>query len=436
VALDATGKLLENDVLYATLGDAGAEKAKKKLLGLIEKYSIKLIAIGNGTASRETESFVREACAAFSREQKPLCVIVNEAGASVYSASDVAIKEFPDFDLTVRGAVSIGRRLQDPLSELVKIDPKAIGVGQYQHDVDQTALKKALEEVVESCVNAVGVDLNLASGELLRYVSGLTSRTAEAIVTYRNRHGPFAARRDLTNVPGIGDKTFEQAAGFLRIPQSKNPLDNSSVHPERYDVVVTMAASLKATIEQLIANTALLGSLNKQQFVSEEIGLPTIEDIIKELEKPGRDPREEFRYASFNDSIRKLKDLSPGMKLEGTVTNVTNFGAFVDIGVHQDGLVHISRLADRYVTDPHQVVKPGQIVHVTVVEVDADLKRISLSMKSDPSANRSSPRAANDSKDPEYRKSRPQPNPSQPAEPTLSDLDRLRQWAGGNTRKR
>jgi uncharacterized protein len=437
VALDPTGQLLANDVLYATLGEGvGATRAKEKLLSLIDEYKIELIAIGNGTASRETDAFVRDAMKELPVEKRPLCVVVNESGASVYSASEAAGKEFPDHDLTVRGAVSIGRRLQDPLSELVKIDPKAIGVGQYQHDVNQSSLKKSLEEVVESCVNNVGVDLNLASSELLRYVSGLNGRSAESIVKFRNQKGAFASRIDLKKVTGVGEKTFEQAAGFLRIPGAKNPLDNSAVHPERYDFVMGMAGALGITVESLIGNTQALRGIKKERFVANDIGLPTIEDILRELEKPGRDPRDEFRYASFSDTVREIKDLVKGMRLEGTVTNVTNFGAFVDIGVHQDGLVHISQLADRYVADPHQVVRAGQIVSVTVLDIDEGLKRISLSMKKDPAAAVQQQGRKND-QDKKGPLSPKKPSPSvRPAvkeqAPKLNDIDRLKMWASGS----
>jgi len=320
-------------------------------------------------------------------------VVVNEAGASVYSASDVAIKEFPDLDLTVRGAISIARRLQDPLSELVKIDPKSIGVGQYQHDVNQTKLGETLDEIVESCVNRVGVDVNLASEELLKYVSGLNRLIASNIVAYRNQNGAFSSRDSLLKVPGMGEKKFQLSAGFLRIQGSENPLDNSAVHPERYELVKKMASDLKTTLHELIGNTVLIRSIDKRKFVTEEVGLPTIEDIISELEKPGRDPRAEFTYAHFNADVMEIKDLKEGMLLEGTVTNVTNFGAFVDIGVHQDGLVHISELSDSFVTDPKQVVKVGQVVKVKVLKVDADLKRISLSMKTSEAAQGFRPQA-------------------------------------------
>jgi uncharacterized protein len=312
---------------------------------------------------------------------RPVCVIVSEAGASVYSASKAAADEFPDFDVTVRGAISIGRRLQDPLSELVKIDPKAIGVGQYQHDVNQSNLKAALDDVVESCVNLVGTNLNLASVELLKHVSGLNRTTAAHIVEYRDKNGAFRSRDDLKNVPGIGAKSYEQAAGFLRIPDASNALDNSAVHPERYALVGEMAKAVKMPLEKIIGNTDLVKSIPKDRFISGDVGLPTIEDILQELEKPGRDPREEFRYAQFADEVKEITDLEPGMVLEGTVTNVANFGAFIDIGIHQDGLVHISQIADCYVDDPRNFVKVGQIVKVKVLQVDVDLKRISLSLK-------------------------------------------------------
>jgi len=346
---------------------------------------------------------------------------VNESGASVYSASEVAVKEFPDQDVTVRGAVSIARRLQDPLAELVKIDPKSIGVGQYQHDVSQTKLKESLEEVVESCVNRVGVDLNLASAELLKYVSGLTTRTAGNIIHYRNEHGMFKSRKELKKVASLGEKAFEQAAGFLRIRNGSNPLDNSAVHPERYDFVVQVADTLKTTVEQLIGNTALLTTVDRKKMVSEEIGLPTIEDIFAELEKPGRDPREEFKVAQLSDAVNEIADLKPGMKLEGTVTNVTNFGAFVDIGVHQDGLVHISELADHFVKDPTKHVKAGQIVQVTVLQIDSERHRIALSMKKEPGAR------------PQRREEQPQEKAGVKKEVAQ---DKLKQWtnkdAGGN----
>ncbi len=382
VALDNTGKFLEYQTIFPNEPQKRVRESAETIRRMIDRHGVELIAIGNGTASRETERFIRETIADYPEDRRPISLIVNESGASVYSASDVAIREFPEHDLTVRGAVSIARRLQDPLSELVKIDPKAIGVGQYQHDVNQSKLRSRLEEVVESCVNRVGVDLNLASEELLKYVSGLNKTSAANIVAWRNERGAFSARSDLRSVPGLGEKTFEQAAGFLRIPGSKNPLDNSSVHPERYEVVASIADALQTTVDALVGNGGKLRSVKKEQFISDDVGLPTIEDIFAELEKPGRDPRAEFKYASFDDAVSEISDLKPGLKLEGTVTNVTNFGAFVDIGVHQDGLVHISEMADRFIDDPRKIVKVGQVVLVTVKEVDTDLKRIALSMKS------------------------------------------------------
>lgn len=387
--VDDTGKYIEHSNIYPHEPQNKKDEARAILLAYIQKYDIRLIAIGNGTASRESDEFVRDVLKDVPAEKKPISVVVNESGASVYSASDVAIHEFPDLDLTVRGAISIARRLQDPLSELVKIDPKSIGVGQYQHDVNQSKLKESLDEVVESCVNRVGVDVNLASEELLKYVSGLNRLIAANIVNYRNKNGAFSSRDSLLKVPGLGEKKFQLSAGFLRIPGGKNPLDNSAVHPERYELVKKMATEMNSTLNAIVGNSELIRSIDKKKFVSEEVGLPTIEDIISELEKPGRDPREEFKYAHFNESVMEIKDLKEGMMLEGTVTNVTNFGAFVDIGVHQDGLVHISELADRFVDDPKKVVKVGQVVKVRVVKVDSELKRISLSMKTgEPSTHR------------------------------------------------
>ncbi len=381
VGLDKYGKFLEYQTIYPHPPQIDKEKAEKTIINMVERHGIELIAVGNGTASRETEAFVRNAIKKITEDRRPICVIVSEAGASVYSASKVAAKEFPDFDVTVRGAISIGRRLQDPLSELVKIDPKAIGVGQYQHDVNQSSLKSALEDVVESCVNMVGTNLNLASVELLKYVAGLSRTTATHIVEYRDKHQAFSSRKELKKVPGIGEKSFEQAAGFLRIPDAPNPLDNSAVHPERYALVEKMANAVKSPLEKIIGNVALVRRIPKEKFISGDVGLPTVEDILLELEKPGRDPREEFRYAHFSDEVKEMADLEPGMKLEGTVTNVTNFGAFIDIGIHQDGLVHISQIADCYVDNPRNFVKVGQIVKVKVLQVDVDLKRISLSLK-------------------------------------------------------
>lgn len=380
-ALDRTGKFLAHKTIYPHEPQKEWDQAKLTVLEMIAEHSIHLIAIGNGTASRETELFTRQIIKKLPEKARPICVIISEAGASVYSASPAAAKEFPDFDVTVRGAISIGRRLQDPLSELVKIDPKSIGVGQYQHDVNQTKLKSSLENVVENCVNSVGVNLNLASEEILKYVSGLNQTHARNIIDYRNTHGAFESRKELKKVPGLGEKTFEQAAGFMRIPEGKNPLDNSGVHPERYGLVRKMAESINTSIPSLIGNKQLIRTIPRQDFISGDVGLPTIEDILAELEKPGRDPRSTFRYASFQENIQTLSDLEPGMELEGTVTNVTNFGAFVDIGVHQDGLVHISELSNSYVKNPNDVVKVGQIVKVKILSVDEELKRIGLSMK-------------------------------------------------------
>ncbi len=377
--LSETAKFLEYQAIFPHSGSDKRAEAARKIGNLIQKYKIELIAIGNGTASRETDQFISEVLRTL--EQKPIKVIVNESGASIYSASDVARSEFPDQDVTVRGAISIGRRLQDPLAELVKIDPKSIGVGQYQHDVNQKLLKQKLDETVESCVNYVGVDLNTASKELLTFVSGITPAIANNIVTYRNQKGAFRNRRELLKVPKLGPKAFELAAGFLRIRDGDNPLDNTAVHPESYGVVEVIAASVNVPLAQITQVSSRLTSLDLKQYVTDTIGLPTLRDVIGELEKPGRDPRAEFKYATFQEGIKEVADLQVGMKLEGIVTNVVNFGAFVDIGVHQDGLVHISQLADRFVKDPQEIVKVGQVVKVQVLEVNEKLKRISLSMK-------------------------------------------------------
>jgi uncharacterized protein len=378
--LDRTGKFLEYQAIFPHSGDSKRAEAAITLKKLIDKYKIELIAIGNGTASRETDEFLNEIFAKI--EQKPIKVIVNESGASIYSASEVARAEFPDLDVTVKGAISIGRRLQDPLAELVKIDPKSIGVGQYQHDVDRNLLKKKLDETVESCVNYVGVDLNTASKELLTFVSGITPTIANNIVNYRNQNGAFKNRKEILKVSKLGPKAFEQAAGFLRIRDGDNPLDNTAVHPESYGVVKEIASSLQIPLTEITKAGSRLKSIDLKQFITDSIGLPTLQDVISELEKPGRDPRAEFKYATFKEGIKEISDLKVGMELEGSVTNVVNFGAFVDIGVHQDGLVHISQLADRFVSDPNQIVKVGQIVKVKVLEVNEKLKRISLSMRS------------------------------------------------------
>lgn len=376
VCLDKQGNLLENTTIYPHTGQGNIKDAEWKVRQLCEKHDIEAIAIGNGTAGRETESFVRGLNLA-----DVTVVMVNESGASIYSASPLAREEFPDHDVTVRGAVSIGRRLMDPLAELVKIDPKSIGVGQYQHDVDQTKLQQSLDDTVMSCVNAVGVELNTASKQLLAYVSGLGESLAQNIVNYRSKNGAFKNRESLKKVPRLGDKAFEQAAGFLRIRHAEQPLDSSGVHPERYALVNQMAADLGVSVATLMGDTNLQKQINLQKYVSTEVGLPTLQDILKELAKPGRDPREQFEAFSFADGVNSIADLRKGMKLKGIVTNITNFGAFVDIGVHQDGLVHTSQLANRFVANPNEVVKVSQVVQVTVTEVDVDRKRISLSMK-------------------------------------------------------
>ena len=378
-ALDHTGQFLEYQTVFPHQAAIARSQAARTIKNLIEKHNIELIAIGNGTAGRETDEFISEVLKTM--ERQPIKVIVNESGASIYSASEVAIAEFPDLDITVRGAISIGRRLQDPLAELVKIDPKSIGVGQYQHDVDQKLLKKNLDETVESCVNYVGVDLNTASKELLAFVSGITPSVAKNIISYRNEHGAFRNRRSLLKVSKLGSKAFEQSAGFLRIRSGDNPLDNTAVHPESYSVVEAIATDLHLSLEQIARAAERLKSMDVKKYVTDTIGEPTLRDIIRELEKPGRDPRAEFKYATFKEGIKEITDLKIGMELEGIVTNVANFGAFVDIGVHQDGLVHISQLADRFVDDPNKIVKVGQVVKVRVLEIKEKLKRISLSMK-------------------------------------------------------
>ncbi len=380
VYLDRQGKLMHDDVIFPHSGDRSADEAGKKVRGLCERFKIEAIAIGNGTAGRETEAFVRSLglAAAIS------VVMVNESGASIYSASAVAREEFPDHDVTVRGAVSIGRRLIDPLAELVKIDPKSIGVGQYQHDVDQSALKNSLDDVVMSCVNGIGVDVNTASKQLLIYVSGLGPQLAANIVAVRNENGPFKTRTQLKKVPRLGPKAFEQAAGFLRIIEGKNPLDASAVHPESYGTVDAMARDLGCSVTDLICDETLRGRIQLEPYVTEKIGLPTLRDIVAELSKPGRDPREKFEVFCFAEGVNKVEDLRVGMRLPGVVTNVTAFGAFVDVGVHMDGLVHVSQLADRFVKEPGEVVKVGQKVTVAVLDVDVPRKRISLSMRTDP----------------------------------------------------
>ncbi|MFT4175981.1 MAG: Tex family protein [Luteolibacter sp.] len=381
VVLDRSGKLLHHTVLYATAGsNTQLYEAAVEVTTLIKKYDIEAIAIGNGTASRETESFIKK----LKLPSSIHVVMVNESGASIYSASEVAREEFPNEDVTVRGAVSIGRRLMDPLAELVKIDPKSIGVGQYQHDVDQRALKVSLDDTVISCVNAVGVELNTASKQLLSYVSGLNATHAENIVVWRNENGAFTSREQLKKVPRLGEKAFEQAAGFLRVSGGAHSLDASAVHPERYALVERMAADVGCKVEELLTNEAARKKIDLKKYVSEDVGLPTLQDILNELSKPGRDPRKQFEIFSFAEGVEKTADLKVGMKLPGIVTNVTAFGAFVDVGVHQDGLVHVSQLADHFVRDASEVVKVGQKVQVTVMEVDLKRNRIALSMKSKP----------------------------------------------------
>ncbi len=400
--IDETGKFLAHDVIYLHRSQGEAEAAAQKLETLLQQHNVRAIAIGNGTGSRETDAFVRD----FLRERRLdhiFSVTVSESGASVYSASEVARQEFPDVDLTVRGAISIARRLQDPLSELVKVDPKSIGVGQYQHDVDQRQLQASLESVIESCVNRVGVDLNTSSWTLLRYVAGVTERTARNIVTFRNENGRFRSRAQLRKVPGIGPKTFEQAAGFLRIRNGENLLDMTAVHPESYQIVEQIAQSLGVPIEELIKRPELLEKVDRNRVSA---GTYTLNDILEELRKPGRDPRDKFVAPSFDEQVRELSDVQPGMVLEGVVTNVTKFGAFVDIGVHQEGLVHISELSNRYIKDASDVVKTGQIVKVKVLSADPKTKRIALSIKAlqDPPAKRA-----------------PKPQPKPKPEPTLDE---------------
>jgi len=377
--VDTTGKYHEHITVYPHVSEAQLPHARKELLRLVEKYTVEMIAIGNGTAGREMELFVKETLSSVGIHLT--IVSVSEAGASVYSASEIAREEFPELDLTIRGAISIARRLQDPLGELVKVDPKSIGVGQYQHDVNQSMLKKSLDAVVESCVNYVGVDLNTASWALLSYVSRVGSSLAKSIVKFRDENGRFNSRKELLKVPRFGAKAYEQAAGFLRIRNGVNVLDNTAVHPERYALVSSMCADLSVSLEQLISDITLTNSINLKKYVSTDVGLPTLNDIIEELKKPGRDPRNQFQAAVFREDIRELNDLKEGMVLQGIVTNVTAFGAFVDIGVHQDGLVHISHLARKFVKDPNDAVKTGQIVKVKVLTADVQRKRISLSIK-------------------------------------------------------
>ncbi|MCK9423183.1 MAG: RNA-binding transcriptional accessory protein [Bacteroidales bacterium] len=377
VCLDRQGKLIHNETIYPHPPQNEVKESIHKIKSLVNAYKIEAIAIGNGTAGRETERLIKSI--AFDREL--LALVVNESGASVYSASAVARKEFPEYDVTVRGAVSIGRRLMDPLAELVKIEPKSIGVGQYQHDVDQNALQKSLQDTVVSCVNNVGVEVNTASEELLTYVSGLGPSLAKNIISYRDDNGPFQSRMQFRKVPRFGEKAFEQAAGFIRISDAKDPLDRSAVHPETYHVVDQMARKLKCSVNDLVEKAELRQQINLTEFTSENVGLPTLQDIMTELAKPGRDPRRQFEFFEFDRNIHSIQDLRKGMKLPGIITNITNFGVFVDMGVHQDGLVHISQLADRFVKDPNEVVKLNQKVMVEILDVDVERKRIQLTMK-------------------------------------------------------
>jgi uncharacterized protein len=424
--IDATGKVLATDTVYPFQPKNDLRGAQVALAQLIGKHGVKLIAIGNGTASRETEKLVADLLAHYPGTEKPVKVIVSEAGASVYSASELAAKEFPGLDVSLRGAVSIARRLQDPLAELVKIEPKAIGVGQYQHDVDQHRLARSLDAVVEDAVNAVGVDLNTASAALLARVSGVGPTLAESIVAHRDENGPFATRRDLLKVARLGPKAFEQAAGFLRIPDGKEPLDASSVHPEAYDLARKIVAACGRDIRSLMGDGAALKQLNPAAFVDEKFGLPTVRDILAELEKPGRDPRPFFKTATFAEGVEDIKDLKPGMMLEGTVTNVAAFGAFVDIGVHQDGLVHVSQLSDSFVKDPHQVVKAGDVVKVRVVEVDVARKRIGLSMKRDTGAARDELRDRQGQAKPQPNRGKPLPSSAGPSGGSNAFADALK----------
>ena len=377
VCLDAQGTLLHNEAIYPHPPQNEKSKASAKVAQLVATYQIDAIAIGNGTASRETEQFITN----IRFDRKVQVFVVSENGASIYSASKIAREEFPQYDVTVRGAVSIGRRLMDPLAELVKIDPKSIGVGQYQHDVDQSSLKKSLDQTVESCVNMVGVNVNTASTHLLTYISGLGPTLARNIVDYRTENGPFESRKALMKVPRMGEKAFEQCAGFLRIPDGKNPLDNSAVHPESYSIVEQMAKDLHCTVQELITNKALKKQLDLQRYTTDKIGMPTLLDIFEELDKPGRDPRQHIQVFAFDPTIKSITDLQEGQVLPGIVTNITNFGCFVDVGIKENGLVHISELADRFVSDPTQVVSIHQHVKVKVLSVDLSRKRVQLTMK-------------------------------------------------------
>lgn len=416
--VNESGDVLAHSTIYPFAPKEDKEGSVAELARLCREFDIELIAIGNGTASRETEAVVAEMMAA-NPDLKLTRVTVSEAGASVYSASELASQELPELDVSIRGAVSIARRLQDPLAELVKIDPKSIGVGQYQHDVNQAGLAKTLDAVVEDCVNAVGVDVNTASSAILGYIAGLNKAIAQQIVEYRKENGRFNNRQDLKKVPRLGDRTFEQAAGFLRIQEGNQPLDASSVHPESYGLVEKIVEAKATTVKDIIGNSEIIRQVDPNQFIDDKFGLPTIQDVLAELEKPGRDPRPEFRTAKFRDDITDVKQLTEGMQLEGVVTNVTNFGAFVDIGVHQDGLVHISELANEFVSDPHKIVKPGQIVQVRVIQVDAERNRVNLSMRPEGAAApvKTSPRTRREQNQEQRPERKPQGKRPQHARP-------------------
>ena len=428
--VDRTGKFIEDTAIYPHQPRNQWDESLSVLAKLAKKHGVELIAIGNGTASRETDKLVGDLIKRH-KELKLDKAMVSEAGASVYSASDIAREEFPDLDVTVRGAISIARRLQDPLAELVKLDPKSIGVGQYQHDVSQFKLGQSLNTVVEDCVNAVGVDVNMASAALLKQVSGLSSSIANNIVEYRNQHGEFKNRRDLKEVPRFGAKSYEQAAGFLRIVNGDNPLDASAVHPESYSVVKKIGTASKKKVAEMMGDRSFLSKLNPADYTDEKFGLPTVTDILVELEKPGRDPRPEFKTAEFKDGVESMKDLKAGMCLEGIITNVTNFGAFVDIGVHQDGLVHISALSNQFVKDPHTVVKTGDVVKVKVMEVDLQRKRIALTMRLDDEVQAKSPEKESGTNTPKRstRSARPQSAERAPTKPAIGSFGALLQDA-------
>ena len=428
--VDRTGKFIEDTAIYPHQPRNQWDESLSVLVKLAKKHGVELIAIGNGTASRETDKLVGDLIK-LHKELKLDKAMVSEAGASVYSASDIAREEFPDLDVTVRGAISIARRLQDPLAELVKLDPKSIGVGQYQHDVSQFKLGQSLNTVVEDCVNAVGVDVNMASAALLKQVSGLSSSIATNIVEYRNQHGEFKNRRDLKEVPRFGAKSYEQAAGFLRIVNGDNPLDASAVHPESYSVVKKIGSASKKKVAQMMGDRSFLSKLNPTDYTDAKFGLPTVTDILAELEKPGRDPRPEFKTAEFKDGVESMKDLKAGMRLEGLITNVTNFGAFVDIGVHQDGLVHISALSNQFVKDPHTVVKTGDVVTVKVMEIDLQRKRIALTMRLDDEvqAKSSGKEAGTNTATRSTRSTRPQPAERTPTKPVVGSFGALLQDA-------